>query len=373
MVNRLQLPAPNSGSGSPGDAGVDKKRLLEKLAKDRIERAALGAETAEIERDTARLQYEKRQYEKGMPPEPASSNEEQLVIDPDVENEEDMVKTVPKGKVIQLPRGRGKKEEGEKDAQLWSIGEDGRPYKDPEGEYTFAQIQKVIQLEKAKSKNELLEVMKWMKENQMGPGAGGGQGDPFTNTLMQKLAEKAVENLAGGNARVESKSGLAEFLQFFGVTDKESLMQFAQILSGGGKSNPSSGSLLPITLKDSKENPIGSISLTLPEYLEVKTGEQEMRHKQEKHEATMGLFEMAKVEGGRSLRAWARSKEQAPEPPQQGNVPQINQPQMDYRQCGACGMIFGVPKGITHFMCPNPECPNNKQPELPPEQPAVEE
>lgn len=99
---------------------------------------------------------------------------------------------------------------------------------------------------------------------------------------------------------------------------------------------------------------------------------QTMRHEDEMHKAKLGLVETAKEEFPRALRAYTRSKEQTAEPPQQGNAPQL-QAAMNYRQCSACGMVFGVPKGIEHFMCPNPECPNNRQPEMPPEQQPVAE
>lgn len=368
--------APQESNSPLDDAVRDQERVLAASIRQQTgQTLQLRSETMKTEQQASLAEAQSRlvkatQEVKNMTGD--GEEAEQIVIDPEAD-EEGMVQRIPKGHPIILKKGTKAKGEGEQDRVMWSIGDDGRPYRDPEGEYTFAQAQKVAQIDKAKSKNDLLEVMKWMKENQVGPSAGGGQGDPFTNTLMQKLAEKAVENLAGGNPRVESKSGLGEFLQFFGVTDKEGLVTFAQMLSGGKNTPSTSPSILPATLKDGEGNPIGTISLTLPDYIEVKRADQDMRHKQEKHEATMDLFGLAKEEGGRALRAYTRSKEQPEEPPQQGNVPQINQPQIDYRQCNTCGMIFGVPKGITHFMCPNPECPNNKQPEMPPEPQSVAE
>lgn len=73
----------------------------------------------------------------------------------------------------------------------WSVM-DGKPVKDPEGEYTFSQALKVASLEKGKTDNEPISILKWLKQEGI---LGGGKGDEFMGTFMKQLALQSVDSI----------------------------------------------------------------------------------------------------------------------------------------------------------------------------------
>lgn len=80
--------------------------------------------------------------------------------------------------------------EGVKEGGGWSVV-DGRPVKDPEGEYTFNQAHKVAALEAAKHSEDPMALFKFLKEE----GFLGDKKDDFLSTFMTELARKSVDNL----------------------------------------------------------------------------------------------------------------------------------------------------------------------------------
>ena len=110
--------------------------------------------------------------------------------------------------------GAGKKKvvvikpEGGKEASTeggWSVV-DGKPVKDPEGEYSFSQALKVASIERGKTGNESTSILKWLKEEGL---LAGSKGDEFMNTFMKELAQKSVDSIvkspgSGGSSDVEA-------------------------------------------------------------------------------------------------------------------------------------------------------------------------
>jgi len=84
----------------------------------------------------------------------------------------------------------------------WSV-ESGKPVKDPEGEYTFAQALKVASLEKAKTNNDSISILKWLKDEGL---FGGGKGDEFMSTFMKQLAQQSVDSIVKPPSSGESSS-----------------------------------------------------------------------------------------------------------------------------------------------------------------------
>jgi len=71
---------------------------------------------------------------------------------------------------------------------------DGKPVKDPEGEYSFNQALKVAAVEKAKGSSDPLAIFKWMQEQGL---LTGGKGDDFMNQFTAELAHRSVESIVG--------------------------------------------------------------------------------------------------------------------------------------------------------------------------------
>lgn len=84
----------------------------------------------------------------------------------------------------------------------WSVL-DGKPVRDPDGEYTFSQALKVASLEKGKTDNEPLSILKWLKQEGI---LGGGKGDEFMGTFMKQLALQSVENIVKPPSSGDSSS-----------------------------------------------------------------------------------------------------------------------------------------------------------------------
>lgn len=92
--------------------------------------------------------------------------------------------------VIKPGTGAGPPTEGE---ERWSIL-DGKPARDPEGEYTFSQALKVAAVEKAKGSSDPLAIFKWMQEQGL---LTGKKGDDFMSQFTAELAQRSVESLVG--------------------------------------------------------------------------------------------------------------------------------------------------------------------------------
>lgn len=111
-----------------------------------------------------------------------------------------------KSKVVVIkPAVTGEKTEEGKGG--WSVV-DGKPVKDPEGEYSFNQALKVAAVEKAKGSSDPLTIFKWMKEEGL---LTGSKGDDFMSQFTAELAHRSVESLVSGG---KSNSGdVAETLR----------------------------------------------------------------------------------------------------------------------------------------------------------------
>ncbi len=105
-----------------------------------------------------------------------------------------------KAKVIVIKPETGGGQTSEEGKERWSVI-DGKPVKDPEGEYSFNQALKVAAVEKAKGSSDPLAIFKWMQEQGL---LTGGKGDDFMNQFTAELAHRSVESIVG------SKSGSGE-------------------------------------------------------------------------------------------------------------------------------------------------------------------
>ena len=86
----------------------------------------------------------------------------------------------------------------------WSVL-DGKPVKDPEGEYTFNQALKVAAIEKAKGNDDPLAVFKWMKEEGL---LAGSKGDDFMSRFTAELAQRSVQNVVGAQSDSGNNSAI---------------------------------------------------------------------------------------------------------------------------------------------------------------------
>ena len=73
----------------------------------------------------------------------------------------------------------------------WSVL-DGKPVRDPEGEYSFNQALKVASLGKEKAEGDSMSFFKWLKSEGF---LGGEKGDEFMGTFMKELAKQSVNNI----------------------------------------------------------------------------------------------------------------------------------------------------------------------------------
>jgi len=109
-----------------------------------------------------------------------------------------------KAKVVVIKPATGGGETSVEGKGGWSVI-DGKPVRDPEGEYTFTQALKVAAVEKAKGSNDPLAVFKWMKEEGL---LTGGKGDDFMSKFTSELAQKSVESVVGARADSGNNSAI---------------------------------------------------------------------------------------------------------------------------------------------------------------------
>jgi len=98
-----------------------------------------------------------------------------------------------KSKVIVIKPKTGGGEPSEEGKGGWAVI-DGKPVKDPEGEYSFNQALKVAAVEKAKGSSDPLAIFKWMQEQGL---LAGGKGDDFMSQFTAELAHRSVESIVG--------------------------------------------------------------------------------------------------------------------------------------------------------------------------------
>ncbi len=110
--------------------------------------------------------------------------------------------------------GGGSADEGKKG---WSVI-DGKPVKDPEGEYTFSQALKVAGIEKAKGSDDPLAVFKWMKEQGL---LTGSKGDDFMSQFTAELAQRSVESLVGNKSGSSSADAVEALRSEMGTLRQE--------------------------------------------------------------------------------------------------------------------------------------------------------
>lgn len=114
-----------------------------------------------------------------------------------------------KAKVVVIkPSGDGGGETSGEDKGGWAVI-DGKPVKDPEGEYTFSQALKVAAIEKAKGSNDPLAIFKWMQEQGL---LTGSKGDDFMSKFTAELASRSVESIVG-NKPGSGEGAIAETLR----------------------------------------------------------------------------------------------------------------------------------------------------------------
>jgi len=99
-----------------------------------------------------------------------------------------------KAKVVVIKPGGGGGETSEEGKGGWSVI-DGKPMKDPEGEYSFNQALKVAAVEKAKGSSDPLAIFKWMQEQGL---LTGKKGDEYMSKFTAELAHRSVDDLVGG-------------------------------------------------------------------------------------------------------------------------------------------------------------------------------
>ena len=110
-----------------------------------------------------------------------------------------------KAKVVVIkPGGDGGSGPTDEGKGGWSVV-DGKPVKDPEGEYTFNQALKVVGAEKAKGSNDPLAVFKWMQEQGL---LTGSKGDDYMSKFMGELAHRSVESIVGNKSGSSSADAI---------------------------------------------------------------------------------------------------------------------------------------------------------------------
>lgn len=113
-----------------------------------------------------------------------------------------------KAKVVVIKPETGGGEASDEGKKGWSVV-DGKPVKDPEGEYTFSQALKVAAIEKAKGSNDPLAIFKWMKQEGL---LTGSKGDDYMSQFTAELAHRSVEGIVG-NKSGSSSSDAVEALR----------------------------------------------------------------------------------------------------------------------------------------------------------------
>lgn len=185
--------------------GDRRSRLLEEAKLAELEHV-----TEEEKTGAARARQERQRVEKG---ESSSTGEEESMEDTEkkvedaaevaaqaasagVEPEQATDLGTGKAKVVVIKPGGGGGEPIGEGKGGWAVI-DGKPVKDPEGEYTFNQALKVAAVEKAKGSSDPLAVFKWMKEEGL---LTGPKGDEYMSKFTAELAHKSVESLVGNKS-----------------------------------------------------------------------------------------------------------------------------------------------------------------------------
>lgn len=110
-----------------------------------------------------------------------------------------------KAKVVVINPKSGEQGAGEEKGG-WVVT-DGKPVRDPEGEYSFNQALKVAALEKAKGNNDPMAILKWMKEQGL---LTGGKSDTFMSQFTAQLAEQSVQSIIN---KPNTSGGATEAIQ----------------------------------------------------------------------------------------------------------------------------------------------------------------
>ena len=202
----IEIGTKTIGSGPP-DATQDIDEFLEKRRKRLLARAQdaeLSKAATQDELDAARLRKEKDRTEKteGLIEEEDMETTQKKVEDAaevaaeavsagvDTKDAKELASgkkkvVVVKSKAEDVPTGQEAK-------GGWSVL-NGKPVKDPEGEYTFLQALKVCELERPKETgNSPIPILDWAeKKGLLGP----GKSDEFMSSFMTQLAKQSVDNI----------------------------------------------------------------------------------------------------------------------------------------------------------------------------------
>lgn len=194
-------------SKNPPDATQDVDEFLEKRRKRLLARAQdaeLEKAATQDELAAARLRKEKTQTEKteGLIEEEDMETTQKKVEDAaevaaeavsagvDTEHAKELASG--KKKVVVVRPKAEDASTGQEAKGGWSVL-NGKPVKDPEGEYTFLQALKVCELERPKETgNSPIAILEWAeKKGLLGP----GKSDEFMSSFMTQLAKQSVDNI----------------------------------------------------------------------------------------------------------------------------------------------------------------------------------
>lgn len=110
-----------------------------------------------------------------------------------------------KAKVVVINPKSGEQGAGEEKGG-WAVI-DGKPVRDPEGEYSFNQALKVAALERGEGNSDPMAILKWMKEQGL---LTGPKSDVYMEKFMAELAQRSVESIVN---KPNTSGGATEGIQ----------------------------------------------------------------------------------------------------------------------------------------------------------------